>query len=96
MPSRGAHHALGRTGRAGGVEDVGGVASLHRHAFGGLRALLEGVPFMVAPLDERRRLLLALQHHAEFRLVRGEVDGSVEQGLVGDDPPGLETAGKRR
>ena len=93
MPGRGAHHALGRAGRAGGVEDVGGVAALHRHALRGLGSLLEGVPFMVAALDQRRGLLLALQDHAEFRLVAGEIDGPVEQGLVGDDPSGLEAAG---
>ena len=93
MPGSRAHHALGCAGRAGGVEDVGGVIALHRHALCGRSSLLEGVPFMVAPLDQRRGLLLALQDHAEFRLVRGEIDGPVEQGLVGEHPPGLEAAG---
>jgi hypothetical protein len=54
----------------------------------GLGAVLEGVPVDVAALDQMRDLLLALEDHAEIGLVRGLLDGAVQQRLVGTTRPG--------
>ena len=51
------------------------------------------MPAEVAPLDQLRDLLLALQDHAEIGFVLRLVDGGIEKRLVMHDPSGFEPAG---
>ena len=88
-----AHHALGLSGRAGGVDDVKRIGGLDRHAVVRLRVLDEGMPVDVASGDQIAPPLLALQHDAMRRLVLRQIDGAVEQRLVFDDAVGLDAAG---
>ena len=89
------HHALGRPGRAGGIEDVERIHPPDRRAGCGRNALLEACPVEIAPLDQRRLRLGPLQHHAEVRLVVGKADRLVHHRLVGNDPARLDAAGGR-
>ncbi|OIQ70140.1 hypothetical protein GALL_482510 [mine drainage metagenome] len=79
---RGAHHAFGLAGGAGGVKDIGRVVALDRHAFGGLDAVLEGMPGEIAPLDQLRNLLFTLENDGEVGLVRRHLDRAVQQRFV--------------
>ena len=92
MPGGGADDALGRPGRAGGVKDIGRVVALHRHAIGGLDAVLELMPGDIATGGQLGNLLLALEDHAEIGLVVGQVDGGVEKGFVVDCAVGFDAA----
>ena len=95
-----AHDALGRSGRAGGVEDVervGGGEFDAGRAFA--RRARRG--------DQRRPVVVALGEHLAFelrpleddaglRLVPGEADRQIEQRLVFDQAAGLDAAARRQ
>ncbi|MPL75488.1 hypothetical protein SDC9_21312 [bioreactor metagenome] len=93
MAAGGPDHALRCAGRARGVEDIGGVVALDRHAFGRAHAILKAVPGEVAAFDQLRHFLLALEDHAELGLVGGDVDRLVKQRLVMHDAVRFEAAG---
>ena len=95
-----AHHALGNSGRAGGVENVERIGGGDRHAFGCLGEV-DGVlpgfaPVVVAACHEVRLALRALQDQTGGGLVLGEIDRLVEQRLVGDDAGALDAAARRQ
>ena len=93
MARRMAHHALGRAGGAGGIEDIGGVVALHRDAVRRGDAFARFVPVEIPALGQGAGLLFALKDDAELGLVGGQFDGPVDQRFVGDDAPGLQPAG---
>ena len=93
MPAIVAHHALGLSGRARGVEDVERVGGLDGHAVVGLGRVHGLLPVDIPAIDHRGLFHRALQDDAVVRFVRGEIDGLVQQRLVGDDPARLDTAG---
>ena len=79
-----AHHALGAAGGAGGVEDVERVGGGHGdavHLLGGRQGL---VPVEVTA-GQIRRGLRPLADDAVLRLVLGQGEGGVQQGLVRHD-----------
>ena len=86
MACGGADHALGRPGRARGIEDIGRVVARNRHTIRRVDPVLEGVPGKVTALDQLGDLLFALEDHAEIGLVVGKVDRAVQKRLVVDDP----------
>ena len=92
-----AHHALGLAGGAGGIEDIERIGRRERRATGAAVLRLGQVhqlrPVMIAVGDHAGALLGALQDDAGVRLVAGELDGLVEQRLVGDDAARLDAAG---
>ncbi len=80
-----ADHALRLAGGAGGVEDVERIGRGDGHAIGG-----RGARHCLRPVDvvaglQVARPLRALQHDGRRRLGFGQLDGAVEQRLVGDD-----------
>ena len=91
-----AHHALGRSRRARGVDDIERVAAGERRARGGAVGCERGIgharPVVVAARDQGARPLRALQHEAGQHLVAGHLDGRVEQRLVFDDASRLDAA----
>ena len=56
------------------------------------RAFEGGLPLQIASRLECCGCRRSLQHHAGIWLVRGKRERTVEQRLVGDDPPGLDPA----
>ena len=48
VPSRRAHHALWRSGRAGGIQNIGWVVAGHGHAISRWHTLLTVVPFNIS------------------------------------------------
>ncbi len=86
------HHPLGNAGGAGGVEDVEGIGSGQRHPVGGGGTAHGLLPGQVAARYQGRFMLRTLQDHAPLRLVRRQVDGTVEQRLVVDHPVHLDPA----
>ena len=90
-----AHHAFGRAGRAGGVENIQRIGRRHRHAVMRRGRGLGLGQVVVAARRQHARRLLALQDQAGIRLVRRQRDRRVEQRLVVHDAAGLEAAGGR-
>ena len=93
-----AHHALGHSGRAGGVEDVErigrGEIGAGRPLAGGLRRVDQRRPVVVARRVHPRRDLRALEDDRGRRLVLRQADGEVEQRLIFDDAAGLDAAAR--
>ena len=85
--------ALGLAGGARGVEHVERVGGRDGDAVGGLGGLHGLGPVEVA-LGHRGLGLRALEDDHAARVVLGELDGLVEQGLVLDDPLALDAAGR--
>ena len=94
-----AHHALGDSRGAGGVEHIERIAGLERHTVGALARSAgrrhAGGPIVIAARDHGGLRLLALQQQHRVRLDAGEPDGLVEQGLVGHQTTRLDAAGRR-
>lgn len=66
----------------------------HRHALDRGRGSLELAPVQIAAGDQRGALLLPLQDHTALRLVAGELDGAIEQRLVGHQAAGFDATGR--
>ena len=91
-----AHHPLGPAGGAGGVEDIERVGGGHRHPVdraGGGGFL---VPVQVAARPQRRRTLVAGQHHHRRRRVRGDAEGVLQNGQIGNGAPRFDAAAGRQ
>ncbi|MNO96543.1 hypothetical protein D3C76_882170 [compost metagenome] len=84
--------ALGFAGGAGGVHDVQrvGGGQLHRRHRAGRGHGFE--PVQVAAFDQRRPGLRTLQHQHLARLVLGQLQGTIHQRFVLDDPVELQPA----
>ena len=87
-----AHHPLGHAGGAGGVEDVERIGGGHRHAVGRRGAFARCAPVEIPAVDERSLGLRALEDDRPLRLVSRQLDGGVEQRLVGHHPVDLDAA----
>ena len=90
-----AHHTLWLAGGSRSVKDVERVRGGHGNAImgrGGLHLLL---PIEIAAGNELGLFGRALHDYALVRLVSGEIDGVVQQRLVIDDSPRLDTTGCR-
>ena len=90
-----AHHALGLAGGAGGVEDIEGIGGGQRHAVVGLGRLHGLGPVEVAARGQPARRLGALEDDAVVGLVRGLLDGAVQERQILDDTAALDAAGRR-
>ena len=90
-----AHHAFGLARGARGVEDIQRVGGRHGYAFGGTRRGHRLLPVDVAPGHERAALGLALDDDTARHLVRGQLQGMIQQGLVSHHPARLDTTGGR-
>ena len=90
-----AHHPLGPSRRARGVEDVERIGGRHRDRIVRRRRRLGFRQIVVAPRDQFSAFGIALQDQAGIGLVRRQRDRRVEQRLVFHHPPGLEAAGCR-
>jgi hypothetical protein len=88
-----AHHALGLSGRAGGVEDVERIGGGHRHGVGRGGGGFGGGEIVVAARLHRGAGLRALEHQAGLRLVGADLDRLIHHRLVGHHAAGLEPAG---
>ena len=95
-----AHHAFRLSGRARRVEDVERIGGGDRHAVRGLAGRDGGIaqarPIVIAPGDEVRLRLRALQDQAGLGLCAREFDRLVEQRLVSHHPAGLDAAARRQ
>ena len=89
-----AHDALGIAGGARGVEDVERIGGRERDAVHRRRAGRELGPVVIPARHQRRPRLGPLEHDAALGLGRGELDGAVEQRLVGHHPVDLDPAGR--
>ena len=88
-----AHDALRFAGGAGGVEDVERIPRIHRHDVSRFAALLPRRPVEIAPGYERRIALRSLHDDRVVRFVLRDLDGLVQERLVGDDGLELDAAG---
>ena len=88
-----AYNPLRFAGGAGGVENVKRIGGIYRHALGRRGVGHQLVPLIIPPGDQRSVLLGAFQDNTIVRLVFGELNGFVEQRLVGDYPAGFNPAG---
>ena len=80
-----AHHSLGLTGRARGIQNVQWIGGQHRytrHRHGSGHGLC---PVDIAASREIAAVYVALQHHAMHRLMRRHLERLIEQRLVGHD-----------
>ncbi len=100
VPAVVAHHAFRRAGSARGVEDVERIGGLDGNAAGlaaaRLRVGYRRGPVVVAAGNHVGLGHRPLQHQHGLRLVAGQLDGAVEQRLVGDDAAGLDAARRRQ
>ena len=81
---------LGSARGAGGVEDVQRIGGGDGHAVDRLAVGDQLGPVVVPSFDELRLRLRPRQDDARARLVRRQLDGLVEQRLVGQHPAGLD------
>ncbi len=84
MPRSRAHHAFGRTGGAGCIQDIGRVIAFYRNTFGRLNTCLKPMPVVIAAILEFGNLLFALENHTKFGLMGGQFNRAIQQRLIVD------------